>query len=136
MWEAEEMVNVTHLCSWYVNQNKTRSQHCARFDITRSLYQNLNNLYSNRYLNSKFTITSIWFTFLQHIYKKPRLYDSDTLLSETNIRMEKLAKVEGNCPAFTYYVHSFIHSFTLFSVYPYTGENQGCGNCHSCSYKN
>ena len=28
------------------------------------------------------------------------------------------------------------HSFTLFSVYPYTGENQGCGNCHSCSYKN
>jgi len=34
------------------------------------------------------------------------------------------------------FIHSFIHSFTLFSVYPYTGENQGCGNCHSCSYKN
>jgi len=27
------------------------------------------------------------------------------------------------------------HSFTLFSVYPYTGENQGCEKCHSCSYK-
>jgi len=31
---------------------------------------------------------------------------------------------------------SFIHSFTFFSIYPSTGENQGCGNCHICSYKN
>jgi len=26
---------------------------------------------------------------------------------------------------------SFIYSFTLFSVYSYTGKYQGCGNCQS-----